>query len=133
MPTFRLERAILKANPAAVIAGIDEAGRGPWAGPVVAGAAILDPTQVPEVLVRELDDSKKLTATTRERLFDLLLFLSPCCKPLLALHLWRELDQSIVLELCKLLRGGGRRHRRRRAAQAPGNCATEDDSTRTAP
>ncbi len=69
----------------------------------------------------------------RERLFDLLLFLSPCCKPLLALHLWRELDQSIVLELCKLLRGGGRRHRRRRAAQAPGNCATEDDSTRTAP
>jgi hypothetical protein len=49
------------------------------------------------------------------------------------LHLWRELDQSIVLELCKLLRGGGRRHRRRRAAQAPGNCATEDDSTRTAP
>ena len=72
MPTFRLERAILKANPAAVIAGIDEAGRGPWAGPVVAGAAILDPTQLPEVLVRELDDSKKLTATTRERLFDLL-------------------------------------------------------------
>ncbi len=72
MPTFRLEHTILKANPAAVIAGIDEAGRGPWAGPVVAGAAILDPTQLPEVLVRELDDSKKLTATTRERLFDLL-------------------------------------------------------------
>lgn len=72
MPTFRLERAILKANPAAVIAGIDEAGRGPWAGPVVAGAAILDPIQLPEVLLREIDDSKKLTATTRERLFDLL-------------------------------------------------------------
>lgn len=58
MPTFRLERAILKANPAAVIAGIDEAGRGPWAGPVVAGAAILDPIQLPEVLLREIDDSK---------------------------------------------------------------------------
>ena len=48
------------------IAGIDEAGRGPWAGPVVAAAVILDPGQVPE----GLNDSKKLTAPIRDRLHD---------------------------------------------------------------
>ncbi|RMG58683.1 MAG: ribonuclease HII [Gammaproteobacteria bacterium] len=44
--------------------GIDEAGRGPLAGPVVAAAVILDPEHVPE----GLDDSKKLSAARRERL-----------------------------------------------------------------
>lgn len=47
------------------VAGIDEAGRGPWAGPVVAAAVILDAAQMPE----GLDDSKKLTERTREALF----------------------------------------------------------------
>lgn len=47
------------------VAGIDEAGRGPWAGPVVAAAVILDPRQVPA----GLNDSKKLSATRREALF----------------------------------------------------------------
>ena len=47
------------------VAGIDEAGRGPWAGPVVAAAAILDPARLPH----GLDDSKVLRAETRERLF----------------------------------------------------------------
>ena len=47
------------------VAGIDEAGRGPWAGPVVAAAAILDRARIP----RGLDDSKVLQAETRERLF----------------------------------------------------------------
>ncbi len=46
------------------VCGVDEAGRGPWAGPVSAAAVILDHRRVPE----ELDDSKKLTAKTRERL-----------------------------------------------------------------
>jgi len=46
------------------VAGVDEAGRGPLAGPVVAAAVILDPNSVPN----GLDDSKKLTATARERL-----------------------------------------------------------------
>ncbi|BCS53163.1 ribonuclease HII [Geobacter sp. SVR] len=51
------------------IAGIDEAGRGPLAGPVVAAAVIL-----PEGLrLAEVDDSKKLTPETRERLFDLVM------------------------------------------------------------
>ena len=48
------------------IAGIDEAGRGPLAGPVVAAACILDP----DVKILGLDDSKKLTAKKRDELFD---------------------------------------------------------------
>lgn len=50
------------------IAGIDEAGRGPLAGPVVAAAVIL-PTGVD---LPDIDDSKKLTAPVRDRLFDLI-------------------------------------------------------------
>jgi len=69
MPTFRLERAFRQNNPDAVIAGIDEAGRGPWAGPVTAGAAILDADALPEDLAQQIDDSKKLSAQTREDVF----------------------------------------------------------------
>ena len=47
------------------VAGIDEAGRGPWAGPVVAAAVILDPDRIPA----GLNDSKLLSEQTRERLF----------------------------------------------------------------
>lgn len=64
-PTFARERAAMKRGiwP---IAGCDEAGRGPLAGPVVAAAVILDPKRIP----RGLDDSKKLTHERREILFD---------------------------------------------------------------
>jgi ribonuclease HII len=62
-PTFRRERSALKRGIWPV-AGCDEAGRGPLAGPVVAAAVILDPKRVP----RGLDDSKKLDAETREKL-----------------------------------------------------------------
>lgn len=48
---------------------MDEAGRGPWAGPVVAAAAIIDPARVPRALLDRLDDSKKLSRKTREDLF----------------------------------------------------------------
>ncbi len=48
------------------IAGLDEAGRGAWAGPVVAAAAIF----APGVVIDGVDDSKKLTPAKRERLFD---------------------------------------------------------------
>jgi ribonuclease HII len=51
------------------VAGIDEAGRGPWAGPVVAAAAILDGARLPGELAARLDDSKKLTRPIREDLF----------------------------------------------------------------
>jgi len=53
-----------------VVAGLDEAGRGAWAGPVVAGAVILPPE--PELLLEALagvDDSKRLTPAARERLY----------------------------------------------------------------
>jgi ribonuclease HII len=63
-PTFRRERAAIKRGVWPV-AGCDEAGRGPLAGPVVAAAVILDPKRVP----RGLDDSKKLTAAMREQLY----------------------------------------------------------------
>jgi ribonuclease HII len=49
-----------------IVCGIDEAGRGPWAGPVVAAAVILDPQNIPP----GLDDSKKLNDAKREYLFD---------------------------------------------------------------
>jgi ribonuclease HII len=64
-PTFRRERAALRRGISPV-AGCDEAGRGPLAGPVVAAAVILDPERVP----RGLNDSKKLTAQEREVLYE---------------------------------------------------------------
>ncbi len=58
-PNLTLER--LHAGP---VCGVDEAGRGPWAGPVCAAAVILNPRNIPE----GVDDSKKLTAKARERI-----------------------------------------------------------------
>jgi ribonuclease HII len=51
------------------VAGVDEAGRGPIAGPVVAAAAILTPPQFHVLIEEGLDDSKKLSESARERLF----------------------------------------------------------------
>lgn len=51
------------------VAGVDEAGRGPWAGPVVAGAVIIKNHDLAEDLRAGLDDSKKLTPTKREKLY----------------------------------------------------------------
>lgn len=64
-PDFEFERLAARRGLFPV-AGTDEAGRGPLAGPVVAAAVILDEHDIPE----GLDDSKKLTAAHRERLFD---------------------------------------------------------------
>src|SRR5436305_1854895 len=63
-PSFRRERAAMKRGLMPV-AGCDEAGRGPLAGPVVAAAVILDPERVP----KGLNDSKKLTFEEREKLY----------------------------------------------------------------
>ena len=59
MPDFEFE-----TNLGGLIAGVDEAGRGPLAGPVVAAAVILDPNDIPD----GLDDSKKLTHKRRAAL-----------------------------------------------------------------
>ena len=64
MPDFSIESSL-----GGDVAGLDEAGRGPWAGPVVAAATILDPARLPPALAAELDDSKKLGKAVRERLF----------------------------------------------------------------
>ncbi len=64
-PSFRRERRAL-AKGIWPIAGCDEAGRGPLAGPVVAAAVVLDPERIP----RGLNDSKKLDAELREKLYD---------------------------------------------------------------
>ena len=52
--------------------GIDEAGRGPWAGPVVAGAVVFHNRNESSELLQELNDSKKLSAKKREKLYALL-------------------------------------------------------------
>ncbi|MCI0467560.1 MAG: ribonuclease HII [Beijerinckiaceae bacterium] len=65
MPNFDLEMSLLERGIWPV-AGIDEAGRGPLAGPVAAAAVILDPDNIP----RGLNDSKLLSAKARERLYD---------------------------------------------------------------
>lgn len=64
-PSFRRERRAFKAGIYPV-AGCDEVGRGPLAGPVVAAAVILDPDRIP----RGLNDSKKLDAAEREKLYE---------------------------------------------------------------
>ena len=67
-PDFSHE-TMLMARGARLVAGVDEAGRGPLAGPVVVAAVRLDPERIPE----GLNDSKKLTAERREALFDQIL------------------------------------------------------------
>lgn len=62
-PTFVLEQAV-RAAGGGPVCGVDEAGRGPWAGPVSAAAVILNPDDIPV----GLNDSKALTAARREAL-----------------------------------------------------------------
>jgi ribonuclease HII len=64
-PSIEIEHR-LAGSSRALIAGVDEAGRGPWAGPVVAAAVIFPAAQMPE----GLDDSKRLTAERRNVLHD---------------------------------------------------------------
>ncbi len=61
MPDFSIEDSYN-----GIIAGVDEAGRGPWAGPVVAAAVIINKNSVP----KGINDSKKLTALKREKLYE---------------------------------------------------------------
>ncbi|MGX9352786.1 ribonuclease HII [Shimia sp. W99] len=64
MPDYSLEQGAL-AQGATRVAGVDEVGRGPLAGPVTAAAVVLDPDNIPE----GLNDSKKLSAKRREAVF----------------------------------------------------------------
>ncbi|MBA96062.1 MAG: ribonuclease HII [Sulfitobacter sp.] len=68
IPDFTFERAA-HARGYARVAGVDEVGRGPLAGPVTAAAVVLDPSRIPD----GLNDSKKLTKRGRERLYQVIL------------------------------------------------------------
>jgi ribonuclease HII len=72
MPTFSYERRI-----GGLVAGVDEAGRGPLAGPVVAAAVVFRGCSLPRALSGRIDDSKKLTAADREDAFATLRRLAP--------------------------------------------------------
>lgn len=73
MPHLKFEEAVVAQTGSLLVAGLDEAGRGAIAGPVVAAAAIL-PLDQPKMIARlaEVDDSKKLTARKREQLYGLI-------------------------------------------------------------
>jgi ribonuclease HII len=71
MPDFAHEERA-RRDGYAVVAGVDEAGRGPLAGPVLAGAVILESAALSPALRQGLDDSKKLSPAVREELFEAL-------------------------------------------------------------
>jgi ribonuclease HII len=79
-----------------LIAGVDEAGRGPLAGPVVAAAVILDDLNP----IKGLADSKKLTALRREQLYDEIRAKALCCS--IALATAEEIDSVNILQATML-------------------------------
>ena len=90
--SWPLEQTTLKWEAAGLLAGVDEAGRGPLAGPVVAAAVILDELQP----IEGLNDSKKLSARQRERLFDDIRARALCFS--IAQASAQEIDQLNVLQ-----------------------------------
>ena len=86
------EQHRLRWHAPGLVAGVDEAGRGPLAGPVVAAAVILDPRQP----IAGLMDSKKLTALRRERLFDAICAKALCCS--IAEATVEEIDRLNILQ-----------------------------------
>ena len=90
---LRAEQApLIWDAPAGLIAGVDEAGRGPLAGPVVAAAVILDDLNP----IKGLADSKKLTALKRERLYDEIRAKALCCS--IAEATVEEIDELNILQ-----------------------------------
>ena len=73
MASLLLETAVYQEHNIAHIAGIDEAGRGALAGPVVAAAVILPRNNHIETLLNDVNDSKQLSAKKRETLFELII------------------------------------------------------------
>ncbi|MBB6578050.1 ribonuclease HII [Comamonas odontotermitis] len=90
------DQAPLPWHPPGLVAGVDEAGRGPLAGPVVAAAVILD-ERAP---IEGLADSKKLTALKREKLYDEIRAKALCCS--IALATVEEVDALNILQATML-------------------------------
>jgi ribonuclease HII len=95
-PRFRFEQLGLGWDAPGLVAGVDEAGRGPLAGPVVAAAVILDELQP----IRGLADSKALTARRREALFDEIRARALCCS--VAQASVDEIDRLNILQATML-------------------------------
>ena len=93
---FRLEELGPGWEAPGLVAGVDEAGRGPLAGPVVAAAVILDDLQP----IRGLADSKALTALRRERLHDEIRARALCCS--VAQASAEEIDRLNILQATML-------------------------------
>lgn len=87
-PDYSIE-SFLASRGARFVAGTDEAGAGPLAGPVVAAAVILDPANIPE----GLNDSKKLSKTRREELFKAILATSTVAAASVSA---REIDRTDI-------------------------------------
>lgn len=87
-----MQQAALLWDIPGLVAGVDEAGRGPLAGPVVAAAVILDDLHP----IKGLADSKKLTATRRDALFDEIRAKALCCS--IATASVEEIDQLNILQ-----------------------------------
>ncbi|WP_404302855.1 ribonuclease HII [Alicycliphilus denitrificans] len=86
------EQACFQWHASGLVAGVDEAGRGPLAGPVVAAAVILDELQP----IAGLADSKTLTATRREALFNEIRAKALCCS--IAEATVEEIDRLNILQ-----------------------------------
>ena len=69
MPDYSFENQA-KENGYKIVCGIDEAGRGPWAGPVTAAAVVLDPALLSYELLNQLEDSKKIKKAQQKSIFD---------------------------------------------------------------
>ena len=93
---LKAEQAKLAWDVPGLVAGVDEAGRGPLAGPVVAAAVILD-ERVP---IKGLADSKVLTAARREQLYDEIRAKALCCS--VAVASVEEIDQFNILQATML-------------------------------
>ena len=93
---LKAEQAHLAWDPVGLMAGGDEAGRGPLAGPVVAAAVILDDSK----RIRGLADSKVLTPLQRERLYDQILDKALCCS--VAQASVEEIDELNILHATML-------------------------------
>lgn len=93
---FTPEQTALSWDAPGLIAGVDEAGRGPLAGPVVAAAVILDDLNP----IKGLADSKKLTALRREKLYEEIQAKALCCS--IALATVEEIDRLNILQATML-------------------------------
>ena len=89
---LQAEQATLMWDTPGLVAGVDEAGRGPLAGPVVAAAVILDDLKP----IEGLADSKKLTAARRDKLYDEIRAKALCCA--IAEASVEEIDRLNILQ-----------------------------------